>query len=375
MALNIDNPEHSHRPVGFAILGLLFIMLSGFVAYDIFQRRLDAAPVSTAYEYKINQSVDTDISYFGSSFYDAGPGKNTAYISSLTDKLTATFHYNYHASTSADLTYAYEVKALVKGNYIVQNDVKNVPSVWSKEAQLIAPTTVHSDTNDITLSPVVHVSYADYKKQIDQLKTALDVPLSSNVTVQFILKISGTIGGTPFNDTRISSVTAPLDEQIYTLGVKYDKLDTKQVVPQEAAKSRSTFEQYETIIGITLGVIGLLALAFGFRKQIFKTAYQRELDRIYRYHDGIIIKASAETDVTGKNVVPVLSFDDILNLEEELKAPIVANPAGTEAMQFMILHDDTVYIYTLGTVVLEDEDTIKDIDLEVPKLTKSRRSK
>ena len=70
-----------------------------------------------------------------------------------------------------------------------------------------------------------------------------------------------------------------------------------------------------------------------------------------------------------------LSFDDILNLEEELKAPIVANPAGTEAMPFMILHDDTVYIYTLGTVVLEDEDTINDIDLEVPKLTKSRRSK
>ncbi|MBP7760815.1 DUF5305 domain-containing protein [Candidatus Saccharibacteria bacterium] len=375
MALNIDNPEHSYRPVGFAIGGLLLLMISGFIVYDVMQRKSDMTAIPSAYEYKVNQSVDTNVAYFNSSFYDATPGANTAFVSSLTDKVAATFHYDYHGSAEADLTYAYEVKALVRGNHIVQNDTKDAPSVWSKDIQLIAPKTETITSNTISLNPKVSVSYAEYKKQIEELKLALALPLSSSVTMQFIMKVSGTIGGTPFSDTRVSSVVAPIDEQIYTLSVKYDKFDTKQVVPQETKNSRNAFEQYETIITGVLAIVGLISLVYGFRKQIFKTAYQRELDRIYRFHDGIIIKASTETDMTGKNVVPVLSFDDMLNLEEELKLPIVASPAGGEATQFMIIRDDVAYVYVLGKVLLKDEDSISQIDVEDIKPPTVRRKK
>lgn len=375
MGLNIDNTHHERRPVGFSIAGLLLLMLSGFVVYDIMLRKSEVAPVDNAYEYKINQSVEPSVTYFNSSFFDASPGTNTAYVSSLTDKLRATLRYNFHASEQAELRYAYEVKALVRGNHIVQNNVQQAPSVWSKDIQLVPTTRETLTTDDITLSPQVSVSYADYKKQIEQLKSALALPLASSVTIQMITNVAGTIGGTPFNDTRVSSVTAPIDEQIYTLAVKYDKFDSKKIIPQDAQKSRTAFEQYETVIAALLGVVGLAALVYGLRKQIFKTPYQRELDRIYRYHDGIIIKASTETDVTGKNIVPVQSFDDMLNLEEELKSPIVANPAGTEATQFMILHDDVIYCYTLGKMVLEDEAVIDEIDIEPIKRPVGRRKK
>lgn len=375
MALNIDNPEHSYRPVGFAVAGVFLLMVSGFVAYDIAQRKSDAVVIPSAYEYKINQSVDTSVTYFNSSFYDASPGSNTAYVSSLTDKVAATFHYDFHGSTATELSYAYEVKALVRGNAVVPNDAKSVPTVWSKDVQLISPTSQTVTTDTISLRPSVDAAYAEYKKQIEQLKTALALPLASNVTLQYIVKVSGTIGGTPFSDTRVASVIAPIDEQIYTLSVKYDKFDSKQVVPQETKKSRSTFEQYETVIALVIGVVGIIALGYGFRKQIFKTAYQRELDRIYRFHDGIIIKASTETDMTGKHIVPVLSFDDMLNLEEELKLPIVASPAGGEATRFMIVRDDVVYVFILGKVLLKDEETIDRIDLDDVKPPTVRRKK
>jgi hypothetical protein len=38
----------------------------------------------------------------------------------------------------------------------------------------------------------------------------------------------------------------------------------------------------------------------------------------------------------------------MLNLEEELKLPIVAAAVSAEATQFMIIRDDVVYVYTLG---------------------------
>ncbi|MGB2686710.1 MAG: DUF5305 family protein, partial [Candidatus Saccharimonas aalborgensis] len=103
-----------------------------------------------------------------------------------------------------------------------------------------------------------------------------------------------------------------------------------------------------------------MAIVYGMRKQIFKSAYQRELEKIYRYHDGIIIRASQPAAIAGKTMVPVQTFDDMLNLEEELKVPIVATPAGNEATRFLIVRDDIVYVYTLGKVLLDDIPTSID---------------
>ncbi len=108
-------------------------------------------------------------------------------------------------------------------------------------------------------------------------------------------------------------------------------------------------------------LLGGLAIAYGLRRQIFKSPYQRELDKIYRYNDGLIVKASAKTDIAGKTIVPVESFDDILNLEESTKSPIVASPAGASATRFMIIHGDIVYVYLLGTIVKEDIDNSRSL--------------
>ncbi|MFZ1258552.1 MAG: DUF5305 family protein [Candidatus Saccharimonas sp.] len=373
MALEIDNKEHARRPIGFVVVGLLLLLVTCYMAYDIVQRKSAAVPASAAYEYKINQSLSSSLSYFDSSFFNNGPGGNTAYVSALTDTITAAFMYNYHASETADITYTYDVKAIVRGNYALQSDSQGMASVWSKEDVLVKPITETVNSRDIVISPKVRVAYADYKKDIEQLKTALTLPLSSELTVQLTVRVSGTIGGTEFSDNRVATVSAPLDQSIYMLNVKYDKEDKKQVVPQAEQKSRDAFQQYEIIIAIVLGALGLAAIIFGLRKQIFKTPYQRELERIYRLHDGIIIKASKPADLGDKNVVPVQSFDDMLNLEEELKAPIVASPAGSEATQFMIIRDNVAYLYTLGKVILDDDVTTGLVEAYGAKPVSKRR--
>ncbi len=47
----------------------------------------------------------------------------------------------------------------------------------------------------------------------------------------------------------------------------------------------------------------------------------------------------------------------MLNLEEELKVPIVASPAGGEATRFVILREDVAYIYTLGKALIDDDES------------------
>jgi hypothetical protein len=200
----------------------------------------------------------------------------------------------------------------------------------------------------LSFDPKVDIPFDEYRQLMEQLRTSLTLPIRSMVTVTFTVNVSGSVEGTPFNDLRTASVSVPIEEQIYTISQKYDKDDTKQVM---TAKSQAVIDrqaQYEQYGAIALSVLALASFGYGFRKKIFKTPYQRELDKIYRYHDGIIVRANRLADLSGKRIVSVKSFDDMLNLEEELKLPIVAASVNAEATQFMIIRDDVVYLYTLG---------------------------
>ena len=104
------------------------------------------------------------------------------------------------------------------------------------------------------------------------------------------------------------------------------------------------------------------------------SAYERELAKIMRYHEGVIVRASEPTDMSGKQLVLLRSFDDMLSLEEELRQPIVASPAGPEATHFMIVHEDVLYRYTLGRPVERDDTEMKTISRSVAASQRRRKS-
>lgn len=356
MALDIENPSHEHRPYGFVLLGMVLLFGAGFVANDARKRTVEPVTPTSAYEYTIGQLVKTDVTYFKSSFFDNGPGAaNTAYVAELTDKLKASFHYAYKANEETQLGHTYFVKAVVRAKYSDGADGKDVSDVWSKEYLLVKPTTETKTTDTLQVDRDVEVPFAEYRKAIDQLKTSLALPITSEVAIVFSSQVSGSVDGASISDVRVSTVTAPLDQPLYKIANKFDKTDKKQVASQQAKKGEDTYRRYELIAVGVLAVIGVASMLYGLRKQIFKSAYQRELDKIYRYHDGIIIKAHRAANHEGLRVVPVQSFDDMLNLEEEIKEPIVASPAGGEATRFSIVRGDVVYVYTLGKALIEED--------------------
>lgn len=367
MSLDLDestNTSQPRHPVWVGVIGALLLAFAGILYLVDMQSRETEVAVPTVYDYKIGQSVNTSVKYLDSSFFDGGPGvNNTAYIAELTDAIRSHFHYNFTGSEVTDLTYTYAVKASVRGLYTIKDEDKAQPTIWTKDFQLVEQTTQEVHAKSFTLDPTVEAPYSEYKKMIDQLNTALELSLESEAVVTSTVTVSGEVKGASFKDTRTATVTAPLNQQLYTLAVKYDKETTGQVAATESQGWTLSAHYLEVVSGV-VALIGLVLLIYGFRTQIFKTPYHRELDRIFRLHDGIIIRASKPANLHGKNVVDVQSFDDILNLEEEMKAPIVAAPAGAEATQFIILRDDVAYVYTLGKVLLESE-PIEEISLSM----------
>jgi hypothetical protein len=339
----------------FVLLGVLILAIAGLLIYDHQRASTSIAPLPAPYTYTVQQTVHPTVHYNQSSFFNATPDPtNTAYIADITKSIDAQFHYFYSGSKTTDLSYRYWATATLRSTFGTDNSPGGVANVWNKQYQLLEPSAGSKTAKTLTFDPVVQIPFADYKADIDQFKNSFKAPLNGEMVVNFEMQVSGKVNGTSFTDTKISVITAPLDQLIYQLGVKFAKIDHEQVQPASSKRLADTINEYELPVAVLLAALGVAYMVYGFRRQIFKTPYMRELERIYRYHDGIIIRASRPTNLTGKDVVPVQSFDDLLNLEEELKTPIVASPAGDNATQFMITRDDIVYVYTLGDFNMPD---------------------
>lgn len=347
MEPNSDN--RGRRAIGLSLFGLA-ILVAGALLLWIGTRKPDAEKIVGTYEYTVTQDAKAAIHYSDNDFYGNSPAVgNSAYVAALTDAVTANFQYKYSATRVANLTSTYDIKAQIKANYAVKGNTEDLSNVWSRDYQLIDPVTATTNGDLVAISRTVSVPYADYMHTVDQFRTSLALPTNSEVVVTFTVHVNGTVDNTPFSDVRTSTISVPLDQQIYIPSVKFDKADTKQVTPVVAAETQNRWAKIGIAAGAILAIVGTSLLIYGMRKRIFKSSYQRELDKIYRYHNGIIVRTSRAVDLADHQVVPMRSFDDMLNLEEELKSPIIADEISSTMTHFMIANNNVMYLYKLGT--------------------------
>ena len=367
MTKTFEEQQHVRRSKLLNTAGAVLLLVAG-VAFVWYTLQLRAGgSVNSAYQYNINQSVTTAVAYHENSFYEGGStSDNTAFVTPLTKEVAANFRYHFGGSEAAALSYRYSVTALVRGLYAVTGKEDEAANVWTKQFTLVEPIEKKVDDGALTIQEKVTIPFEQYRLLIDQYRTTLQVPVDGEVIVTSTVKLDGVISGAQFSDTKVATVTMPLTRQIYQPAIKYEKKASGEVVTASRKAAHDTLLNSVLIGSIVLGVLGGALLILAMRRRMFKSTYQRELERIYRLHDGIIIKTKEHPNLAGKRMVSVKSFDDMLNLEEELKSPIVSSEVDDRATRFMIIRDDVVYLYLLGTLPVSDVEVMKEIQEAFP---------
>ena len=360
MALTLSSTKQ-RIALGFLSIATIGCFVSaGWLLYDSVVVR-GGFRLGVPYSYAINQSINNDVSYVENSYFPNGPGVNTAYIGDLTDVVKTRLHFSFNGTSVENLTYTYDVKAVVRGTYTVPGSDSDISSVWRKEFQLVKPVTKTASAKGFSVDKTVVIPFAEYRKLVEDFRLSLALPVTSELEIKFNIQTTGMVAGEELSDSRSSTISTPLNVQIYQLATKYDKADKKSLNNRPQTDGGEMIRA-ELAGAILLSLLGAVFVGMILHRSIQKSAYQRELQKIYRYHDGIIIRTSKHVAIPAhKTIVPVKSFDDILNLEEETKSPIIANTLGDSATQFLINQGDTVYMYTLGK---EPIDIIKQDQLE-----------
>lgn len=349
---------------------VLAVGIVGFLLYDAINQQVQLRS-EQSYEATVDQSLTHTVRYLENNYFDTSqpPASSEAYVRELTDDIAANFTYLFQTDQQADLSYTYAVSSQVTASYTPKGTT-DIKTVWSDSYPLIRASSGRSDDGTVRIAEEVDIPFREYYERIERMNGGLALLLDAKTVVTFSVTVSGTANGLPVNEQRKMQMTVPLDQSVYAITTQYDRRDTVRSlaeVGQEEAWWRTYRIALMTVA--TIVAVGSLAVLIPWRRQSFeRNPYRRELNRIYRYHDGLIIHTQKPFDMAGRDGLSVMSFDDLLNLSEELHVPIIASKLSATATRFIVIHDGTIYSYLVGEIRQDEQ------ELPIPRRTVKKRT-
>lgn len=108
---------------------------------------------------------------------------------------------------------------------------------------------------------------------------------------------------------------------------------------------------YYILVAIFL-IIQIIIISILNRKVIFKKSvkneYQSKFKKISKNYHDILVELSSKLDYSKYQIIQVLNFEEMLDLQNELRIPILfyENKEKNET-SFHIIHNNTMYLYVL----------------------------
>jgi hypothetical protein len=102
------------------------------------------------------------------------------------------------------------------------------------------------------------------------------------------------------------------------------------------------------IISNLIIIILVITLVFvNIRKKKLNNMYEMTLKKILRNYSNIIIRINKPVEINDMRIIDVNEFVDILDIEEELKIPILLFENGKEEADFFIINTSVIYRYIM----------------------------
>lgn len=303
------------------------------------------------YSYTYNSNLDYKVYLKPNSFFNAQYlGMNKQYISSLIDYISVDTSYTLQSTKDLELTYDYEIIANVKGSY--QAEEGKAIELWSK-AYTISPMETKSLTgNKINIAKTVKVDYNQYNKIMSDFRDAFGLSIDSAVDLSLKVNVTGKEPGSTeqtLKESETFDLNIPLLAQ--TIQIKPDYINSGREVVYAPENSTSNINIPMLVIGIALLLLTLVLLAKlwkGLVKLTKKSEYVIELNKILKEYADIIAESTNLPDLSQYDVVNIKHFRDLVDIEEELRCPILYTEIREDyASWFIIIKDQTAYKFVL----------------------------
>lgn len=304
-------------------------------------------PFTVKLNYDINETVDYQVEYLETDLIDNPEEELTdTYINSFIKDIIAEFNYSYEMDKKGQVTYDYNIKGNLVYEYQASSDIQDT-TVRNKEfifVDTIKQTLDNIET--IKIDKDINIDFPKINDEVVNFREETKLPVSAHMDVVMTVNVVAHYNDEVVRNTMTSSITIPFN----TLAFSITKKNATPI--SEAIKEYHEIEDYNPnicFVGIGLVMLSTIVLILNF-KFIFnikkKSYYDICLNKILKANDDIIISLQTPIDETGLRVVEVATFNELLDLEDELRVPInfFEILPGHEC-EFTILHNDVIYKY------------------------------
>ena len=351
----MENPERNRRTLKLWVRISLAIIISLGIFMPITKLYLNEVKIKTEekklkYSSTINRNVDYKVQLYDNNFLDKNEmEKNQIYIAELVKNISLNFIYTYSETKKTNTEYTYNVKAKLYGENI-NSDTGNTKKVWEKNYTLLENKTINNSQNEgFNITESLNIDYPKYKEEVLEFKKRFGMNLNTKLKITMNVNIKGINGTDKINKDDKIEIEIPIGVQAFSIKENYKK-QTNDKIYNKLTEQKEKINIINIVFIIIL-IISLIAFILLY-KLIFnikpKSHYTKTLDKILKTYGQIIVEVNTPIKDKKLNVIIVKNFEEMVDLEEELRIPIILyeNIYNYTAV-FSITYNNTIYKYIL----------------------------
>lgn len=302
------------------------------------------------YSYQVTKNTDYKVQLFDNNFTDEKEMEaNKIYISDLTKNINLNMSYTYSGTKATPLKYSYSITGKLYGeNKDSQSGKTN--TVWEKSYDILEKKEKEVTNNSgFAFTENIDIDYQKYKEEVSDFKKRFNMTLSTKLRITMNIDVEGTYQNEEIKRNDEIILDIPVGVQAFSITEDYEKVINKDIYEKKTSMTlvNSTYTKICIIISMIFIILFII-----FFKAIFnikpKSNYTKQLDKILKNYGQIIVEVENSIKEKGYNVIKVKNFEEMLDLEEELKLPIIFyEDIYHYKAVFTITQDNIIYKYIL----------------------------
>lgn len=308
-------------------------------------------------KYRLNYSETSNIDYNvclkENDFYEQEClEKNMRYVASLINKIRINIDYIF---TTDDFVYSnYTYKVI--GKIIISDPTNDKNIIFSKNYDLSEQATETIDKSKIhNINKLIEIDYEKYNNLANQFKSTYGVSSNARLEVHLLINNKGNSLSQEkltYDKAADLLISIPLSENSLNIKLDYALINNNDEMVYTSKSGISNY--YLFVMGIIVGIIDIIAIVnlTIYLNKIFgkKSEYEKTLDKLLKDYDRLIVESPTVVNDNRYNVIIVKSFEELLDVRDNLKMPIIFNEIKPKCESwFYIKEENDLYLYVLSS--------------------------
>ena len=324
-----------------AIAIALVIALASFAVFDGMNR--------TYYiEYAEGGQVDYKVNLKDNHFFEEDfAEKDRSYIASLIQNISADFMYELKMDAKR-VTFDYRYR--IDAHLIVANQ-ETGDFIFDPTYEILPEATATVDRgNTVQINESVEIDYRKYNDLATQFINTYNLQFATS-TLVVTLKVDVLTSCDEFEENNsnsyVTSLHIPLTEENFSI---FSTASSPNNAGNVLACGKAVAQKIFLILGIIFAVLTAILLMllafFVYITQNEDVTYAGKIRKLLSSYRSFIQRINGPFDITGYQIVPIQSFDEMLGIRDTLQAPLLMCENEDQTMTQFLIPTETNILYT-----------------------------